>query len=369
MDRRRPGPAQLLHDLAARGAAHDRVVDQHDALAGEDLAQRIELQLDTDIAQPRVRLDEGARDVAALDQALAVGDAARLGEADGGGRARVRERDDDVGVGGRLPGQFASHVATGLVERLPLQVRVWPREVDELEHAHRLARRWHQLHRDRVAPPEHDRLAWLDLANELGADRIERTGLRRDDRATVGQASEAEGADPEGVTNADQRVVRQEQEAIRALQPRQRAAQDGDDVVSARVRDQLGEDFGVARGPEAHAAILEVAAKHLGIGEVAVVGDSDRPELRVFNHDRLRVFEPVRAGGRVAGVTERTVPDQALERRLVKRLRHQPHVLVHPHHAPVAGRDARALLPAVLQRVEPEVGQVGDILAGRIDAE
>src|SRR5207245_8861129 len=89
MHGRRAGPAQFLHDLPAGGAAHNRVVDEHDALALEDLAQWIELQLDADVAQPLVGLDEGAGDVAALDQPLAEWDAALLGVADRGRRPRV----------------------------------------------------------------------------------------------------------------------------------------------------------------------------------------------------------------------------------------------------------------------------------------
>src|ERR1700694_924792 len=215
MDGLSPGSAQFLHDLAAGGAAHDRVVDEHDALSLEDIAERVELQLDADVAQALVRLDEGARDVAALDQALAVRDTARLGEADGGGRPRIRERDDDVGFGGGLAGQFAPHVATRLVERLPLQVRVRAREVNELEHAHRFTWRRHQPLRYRLAVSEHDRLAWLDLTNKLGADGIEGACLGGDDGAALRQSPEAERSDPKRVTNADQHVLGEKEQAVR----------------------------------------------------------------------------------------------------------------------------------------------------------
>src|SRR5207253_6068139 len=97
------------------GATNDRVINEHDALAVEDLAQGIEFQLDTDVAQSLVRLDEGPRDVAALDQALAVGDATGLGETDGRRRPRIRQRDDDIAVSRRLPSELAAHVASGFV--------------------------------------------------------------------------------------------------------------------------------------------------------------------------------------------------------------------------------------------------------------
>ena len=49
-----------LHDLPRRVSAHDRVVDDHDPLAG-DLGERVELQLDPLLAQPLLGLDERAR--------------------------------------------------------------------------------------------------------------------------------------------------------------------------------------------------------------------------------------------------------------------------------------------------------------------
>jgi len=59
---------------------------------------------------------------------------------------------------------------------------------------------------------------------------------------------------------------------------------------------------------------------------------------------------------------------QALERLLVEGLRDQAHVLVHPHGLAITGCDPGTLLPAVLQGIEPEIGQVGHVLTGRIDA-
>ena len=63
------------------------------------------------------------------------------------------------------------------------------------------------------------------------------------------------------------------------------------------------------------------------------------------------------------------VPAQRLEGGLVEDLRDQAHVLVDQDLPAVADRDAGRLLAAVLQRVEPEVGELGDVLAGGPDSE
>src|SRR5450756_689691 len=54
---------------------------------------------------------------------------------------------------------------------------------------------------------------------------------------------------------------------------------------------------------------------------------------------------------------------------LVEDLRDQTHVLVDQQPNTITGCDAGRLLAAVLQRIEPEVGQLGDVLARGPDSE
>ena len=56
----RAGLSQHADDLPGRVAAHDRVVDDDDPLAGDDLRQRVELQAQSVLAQLLSGLDEGA---------------------------------------------------------------------------------------------------------------------------------------------------------------------------------------------------------------------------------------------------------------------------------------------------------------------
>ena len=75
------------------------------------------------------------------------------------------------------------------------------------------------------------------------------------------------------------------------------------------------------------------------------------------------------AGRGVAGVTDGDVPAQGAQRALVEDLADQPHVLVDEDLLAVGRRNAGRLLPAVLQGVEAEVGELGDLLARGPDAE
>ena len=84
---------------------------------------------------------------------------------------------------------------------------------------------------------------------------------------------------------------------------------------------------------------------------------------------RLRVLPGGAAGRRVPGVPDRDGALQRLQRALVEDLRDQAHVLVDEDLVAVADRDAGGLLPAMLQRVEAEVGELRDLLAGGPDPE
>ena len=75
------------------------------------------------------------------------------------------------------------------------------------------------------------------------------------------------------------------------------------------------------------------------------------------------------AGGRVAHVADRHVALQRAQLLLVEDLVDEA-LVAHGHDvAALGGGDARRLLAAVLERVEREVGEPGDVVLGRVDAE
>ena len=134
----RAGLEEHGHDLARGRAAHDRVVHDHDALPAH-FAERVELHPHAAVAEHLVRLDEGAADVAVLDQPLLERDAALAGKADRRGRSRVRDGHDQVGLDGRFHREPLAHPHPRAVQLDAAKRRVGPREVDELEDAERAA--------------------------------------------------------------------------------------------------------------------------------------------------------------------------------------------------------------------------------------
>ena len=90
--------AHHADDLARGGAAHDRIVHQNHALAFQQMAHRVQLQLDAEVANGLRRLDERAAHVVIADQRLAERNARFGGIADGGGDARIGHRHHHVGI-------------------------------------------------------------------------------------------------------------------------------------------------------------------------------------------------------------------------------------------------------------------------------
>jgi hypothetical protein len=104
----RPAVEEHGDELARRVRANDRVVDDDDP-AALDLVQGVELHPDPLLAHRLVGLDEGARDIAVLDQALVERDPGRLREADRGWGAGVGDADDEVGLDRSLLCQPLAH--------------------------------------------------------------------------------------------------------------------------------------------------------------------------------------------------------------------------------------------------------------------
>ena len=105
-----------------------------------------------------------------------------------------------------------------------------------------------------------------------------------------------------------------------------------------------------------------------GVGEVAVVPERDRTG-RGGAEGGLGVRPDAGTGRRVPAVPDRDMTAQRRQGRLVERLTDQTHVLVDQNLGPVADCDASRLLPPVLQSVEPEIGEFGNLFPRSPDPE
>jgi hypothetical protein len=137
--------------------------------------------------------------------------------------------------------------------------------------------------------------------------------------------------------------------------------------------EQRGDQVGVVRrlrqADRLGALVADLGGEFGGVGQVAVVPQRDAAAVRGRAVGRLGVLPVARTGGGVAGVADGEVPAQRGEGGLVEHLGDQAELLVDHDGGAVGHRHPGGLLAAVLERVQTEVGQLGDVLARRPDAE
>ena len=178
----RPVLLEHSHDLFRRCAAHDRIVDQHDAFAGDDLPHRIELHLHAEVADGLLRLDERAADVVITYQAVLEGDAGFVRVAERGEHTGVGHRHDDIGIDRMLARKLRSKSLPHLGHIVAEDYRVGPREVHVLENAAGFTLRGKLVNDAKGRSPAHtihrDNLSGTDLADRLRSDEVECARLR-----------------------------------------------------------------------------------------------------------------------------------------------------------------------------------------------
>ena len=224
----------------------------------------------------------------------------------------------------------------------------------------------HHLARLQPALGQRDHLAGVHLAHQLGADDVEGAALRGDDEA-VAEPAERERPHPVRVAEGDDRVLGHHHGRVGALQPRHHLGDRVLDQLAVAGGEQRRDDLRVGGAAEGDAPLLQLAPELDRVGQVAVVGE--RQLAAVVAPDRLRVLPGAAAGGRVADVADRHVALQRPQLLLVEDLGDEPRVAQRRDVAALAGGDPGRLLAAVLQRVEAEVGEPGDVVAGRVYAE
>ena len=199
----RPELLQHAHNLLRGGAAHDRVVDEHDALPGHNLPDRIQLHLHAEVADGLLRLDERPPDVVIADQSELERNAGFLRVAERGEEAGIGDGNDDIRVHWMLARKLCSEALPGLSDVGAEDDGVGPREVDVLEDAPRLALRGELMDHAKCgggggATLHHHDLAGTNLADGIRFDQIEGAGLGGDDER-VGETPQDERTKPVGI--------------------------------------------------------------------------------------------------------------------------------------------------------------------------
>ena len=118
--------AHHLHDFQGRGAAHNRIVDQHDFLARHQMTVGVVLQFHAQMAHAVAWLDERATDVMRPDDAQFERDASGFGITDCSRRTAVRDGNDIVDIDSVFPCQFGTDCFANRIDAVAVDNRVGP---------------------------------------------------------------------------------------------------------------------------------------------------------------------------------------------------------------------------------------------------
>ena len=234
---------------------------------------------------------------------------------------------------------------------------VRPGEVHVLEDALRRLRGRERPERVLAVAADDQQLAGGDVPHVFRPDQIERAGLRAD-HGGVAEGAQHQGAEPVGVAHRHQAVPGQDHQRERPPHLPDRL----DDGVGRRPGRRPGvemqHDLGVAPRLEDVPPSDQGVAQLGRVDEVPVVAEGDLA-VRAVDENRLRVDDLAVARRRVPHVADRRIAAERRQRLLVDGLRHLPHRPRQVQALAVGGGDAGALLPPVLQRIQPETGQRG----------
>ena len=124
----------------------------------------------------------------------------------------------------------------------------------------------------------------------------------------------------------------------------------------------MHEDLRVGGRLKDRAALHQVLAQGMGVGQIAVVGEGEAARAQ-FGEQRLHVAQGRLARGRIAHMADRRRALQAADDLLAgEDVADQAQIAVRVKLLSVPGDDARGLLPAVLQCMQAEHAVGGGIV-------
>ena len=389
--------AQHLDELHHGGAAHDGVIDNNEALAGDVVLERIELHAHAHGTQLLRGLDKRAANVAVLDKALTVGNTALVRKALSGRHTRVGHADDHVGIGRRLARKHAAHVVTARIDRLAVHDGIGTSEVHLLKHAVGAFLSRNALLGNKALGVDAQNLAGADIAHVLSADDVERAGLGSDNptagnrccgrrrgaitcrrilkrgklcrrfkvclvKTIIDKLAKHERANTVRVAERVKRALVDERHGVPAAHEFHRFTNALAQMAGTlrEVTDKLGGYLGIRIGEERDTQLDKLTAQLVRVDERTVVSERDnhivdRGKVRLR---RLPAFGPRSA---VTHVAHSKLTGKGREISVGKDLAEQTQILANHYGAAIAHSDTGGFLAAMLKRTQAEVGEPCDV--------
>ena len=324
----------------------------------------------TELAHGLAGLDESPADVAVFGERVHHGEPTHVRISSCADRGAVRHARDDVRVYLEEAGELLAAVVPRLVHAHSVYHGIAPCEVDVFKDTGLGVGDGVLVRTHLAVGGDDDHLAGLDVSHELGVHRVEGAGFAGEDDGIPFPAHD-EGLQTELVTHRDELVVRHAHDGERAEEIQTRLLHPVFHAGSSVIVDERGDYLAVHRGLEDVPAFDEPILYRGGVDDVAVVRDR-HPAVSAVKDHGLGVDDVAGTAGGISHVPDRYVGIRQKFQLLIREdLVDEPHILVVRDLSPGdVDRDARALLPSVLEGEEPVVNFARKrLLFGRNDPE
>ena len=174
----RTGVAHQIDDFGRGGAAHDRVINQNNALALKLAGVGVMFQLHAKVADLIGWLDKGTTDIMVTDNAKLKGNAAFFCVSKGRRHTGIGDWHDNIGVNGRLTGQFAANVFAHVINACAFDDAVGAGEIDMFENAETRFLRFERFDRPQAMIGDFNDFTRFDVADEFRANDIKANRFR-----------------------------------------------------------------------------------------------------------------------------------------------------------------------------------------------
>ena len=208
--------ANHFDDLARRGAAHQRVINNDNTLTLNHSTNRIEFKLDTEVANRLLRLNKGSTDVMIANQPQLEGDARFFGITHCRRYTGVRHGKHDISVDMVFTGQLATELFTDGVNLFTKDRAVRTCKVDKFEDTGGWRGFFKGPVRRHAVLINNHHLARIDFTDKLRLDQVKGTSLRGDNISTV-ESAESKRTETVRVTNCDHARFGEKDDAVGAL--------------------------------------------------------------------------------------------------------------------------------------------------------
>ena len=222
---------------------------------------------------------------------------------------------------------------------------------------------------DTLVINDHD-FARLNFAHHLCADRPESAAFRGNHPTVrfTGKSAKAERANPQGITDGDQGLGRENRETIGTDKVSHCSADSCWPIRTGCLHDHPGQRFGIGCALERGTTSSHRSAHGIAVHEIAIMRDRN-DIVALSNQKRSCIDRHTTAGCRVTRMANGNESRQRSQVIFGESAGDEAHARAQEQLLAVARGDPCTLLPAVLQRKQSKERQTRDIASWRIDTE